>query len=110
MTDRSVEFNRHRRCLHGIACRMLGSKADAEDIYTPRERAALAWTEALTCVADGYVPDAVFEHARQHFEERELVDLALAVATINGWNRLCIAFRAEAGTCQPAKRSAAQAA
>jgi AhpD family alkylhydroperoxidase len=78
--------------------------------YTERERAALAWTEALTRVADGHVPDAVFEHARRHFNEAELVNLALAIVAINGWNRLCIAFRAEPGTYQPAKRPAAQAA
>jgi AhpD family alkylhydroperoxidase len=78
--------------------------------YTGRERAALAWTEALTRVADSHVPDEVFDVARKEFSERELVDLALAVVTINGWNRLCIAFRAEPGTYQPAKRPAAQAA
>jgi AhpD family alkylhydroperoxidase len=78
--------------------------------YTGRERAALAWTEALTRVADGHVPDEVFERARKEFNEKELVDLALAVVTINGWNRLCIGFRAEPGTYQPAARPAAQAA
>jgi alkylhydroperoxidase family enzyme len=69
--------------------------------YTPRERAALAWTEALTLIADGHVPDEVYAEAREHFGERELVDLSLAVVAINGWNRLSVAFRAEAGTYQP---------
>ena len=68
--------------------------------YTERERAALAWTEAVTRVADTHVPDEVFASARKHFTEKELVDLTLAVVAINGWNRLAIAFRAEAGTYQ----------
>ena len=54
--------------------------------YTERERAALAWTEALTLVTDGHVPDQVFEEARRHFGEKELVDLSLVIAGINGWN------------------------
>ena len=61
--------------------------------YTGRERAALAWTEAVTLVTDGHVPDAVYEAARQEFDEKELVDLTYAVVAINGWNRLAIAFR-----------------
>src|SRR5919202_1932233 len=70
--------------------------------YTPRERAALAWTEAVTLVADGHVPDKVFEEVRQHFTERELVDLTMALVAINSWNRLAIAFRSVPGTYQPA--------
>ena len=70
--------------------------------YTERERAALAWTEAVTKVSDGHVPDGVYAHARQHFAEKELVDLTLAVIAINGWNRLAISFRAAVGTYQPA--------
>ena len=62
-------------------------------LYTPRERAALAWTEALTLVAGKDVPDDVYEEGRRHFSEQELVDLTYAVITINGWNRMCIAFR-----------------
>ena len=69
--------------------------------YTARERAALAWTEALTLVADGHVPDEVYAEAREHFGEKELADLSLAVVAINGWNRLSIGFRTEAGTYQP---------
>jgi AhpD family alkylhydroperoxidase len=71
--------------------------------YTDRERAALAWIEALTLIRDGHVPDDVYEHARQQFSERELVDLAILAVAINGWNRLAIAFRAEAGSYQPPK-------
>jgi AhpD family alkylhydroperoxidase len=72
--------------------------------YTERERAALAWTEAVTRIADGHVPDDVYELARQQFTEKELVDLTLAVVAINGWNRLSIAFRALPARFQPASR------
>ena len=71
--------------------------------YTDRERAALAWTEAVTRVADTQVPDEVYEEVRPHFTEEELADLTFAVATINAWNRLAIASRAEPGKYQPAK-------
>jgi len=69
--------------------------------YTERERAALAWTEAVTKVADGHVPDEVYEHARQYFSEKELVDLTLVIIAINGWNRLAISCRTVPGTYQP---------
>ncbi|HWF05637.1 MAG TPA: carboxymuconolactone decarboxylase family protein [Candidatus Angelobacter sp.] len=71
--------------------------------YTDRERAALAWTEAVTLVANDHVPDAVYEEARQHFNEKELADLTFAVATINAWNRMAIASRTVPGQYQPAK-------
>lgn len=61
--------------------------------YSERERAALAWTEALTDVAHSHVPDEAFEAARAVFSEKELVDLTLAITTINSWNRFAIAFR-----------------
>jgi AhpD family alkylhydroperoxidase len=63
-------------------------------LYSDRERAALAWTEAVTLVSETHVPDDVFEEARRHFSEEELANLTLAVATINAWNRLSISFRA----------------
>jgi len=66
--------------------------------YTARERAALAWTEAVTFVATGQVPDAVHDEARRHFDDRELSNLTLLVATINAWNRLSIAARVAPGT------------
>jgi AhpD family alkylhydroperoxidase len=69
--------------------------------YTEREQAALAWTEAVTLVSESHVPDAVYEFAHQHFSEKELVDLTLAVIAINGWNRLAIAFRTVPGSYQP---------
>ena len=64
-------------------------------VFSPRERAALAWTEAVTLVTEGHVPDAVYEEARRHFSEKELVDLTYAVMAINAWNRLAIALRAQ---------------
>ncbi len=70
-------------------------------LYSARERAALEWTEAVTRVADGHVPDEVYRSAREHFNEEELVNLTYALVAINGWNRLCIAFRAQAGTYRP---------
>lgn len=69
--------------------------------YTERERAALAWAEAVTLVADTHVPDEVFEEARRHFTEEELVNLTLGVVAINGWNRLSISYRTTPGTYQP---------
>lgn len=72
--------------------------------YSERERAALEWTEAVTHVSDGHVADDVFESVRQHFSDKELVDLTLAIIAINGWNRLAIAFRTVPGTYQPAPR------
>jgi AhpD family alkylhydroperoxidase len=72
--------------------------------YTDRERAALAWTEAVTRISEGGVPDALYEEARQHFDEKELVDLNWAVAAINAWNRVAISFRSVPGTYKPARR------
>jgi AhpD family alkylhydroperoxidase len=74
--------------------------------FSERERAALQWTEALTLVADGHVPDAVFEAVRPHFTDDELVNLSLAISTINAWNRLSIAFRSVPGAYQPPVRKA----
>ncbi|HTI95554.1 MAG TPA: carboxymuconolactone decarboxylase family protein [Rudaea sp.] len=69
--------------------------------YSGRERAALAWTEALTRIAGNEVSDTLYGEARQHFSEKELVDLSLAIIAINGWNRLAIPFRSEPGHYQP---------
>lgn len=62
-------------------------------VYTDRERAALAWAEALTLVTIGHVPDEVYETATEHFSEEELIDLTLAITTVNTYNRFNIAFR-----------------
>ena len=69
--------------------------------YTPRERAALAWTESVTDVGRTGVPDDVYALARRHFSEEELVNLTMAVVAINGWNRLAVSFRAPVGTYEP---------
>jgi len=71
--------------------------------YTDRERAALAWTDAVTKVAETHVPDDLYNAVRKHFNEKELADLTLAIATINLWNRLNIAARTDAGTYQAPK-------
>lgn len=85
--------------------RLYGLDAWSESpYYTDRERAALAWTDAVTLVSRDRVPDAVFEEVRPHFTDQELADLTLAVAAINAWNRLCISTRIEPGTYQPAKQ------
>jgi AhpD family alkylhydroperoxidase len=73
--------------------------------YTERERAALAWTESLTLVAETRVPDEVYEEVRKHFSEKEIVDLTHVVAAINAWNRLGIAMRAVPGSYQPRQKS-----
>ena len=69
--------------------------------FTDRERAALAWTEAVTEISIAHVDDELFEEARRQFSEQELVNLTLAVITINGWNRLAIPFHSEVGGYQP---------
>lgn len=62
-------------------------------IYDAKERAVLRWTEAVTRVADTHVPDDVFAELKAHFNDEEIVNLTLAVGTINIWNRLAISFR-----------------
>lgn len=70
-------------------------------IYSARERAALAWTEAVTRLEPQHVPDEVYEQARAAFSEEELMVLTLAVVEINGWNRFAIAFQYAVGGYQP---------
>ena len=80
---------------HGESQRRLDVLSAWRDspIFSDRERAALAWTEAVTLIAQNGVPDDVYEESRLHFSEEEIVNLTLAVNTINGWNRLNVAFR-----------------
>jgi AhpD family alkylhydroperoxidase len=61
--------------------------------FNPRERAALGWAEAVTLLAESHVPDDVYQLAKAQFSEAELVDLTMAVTTINSWNRLAVSFR-----------------
>ncbi|SRR5579883_1014532 len=74
--------------------------------YTDRERAALAWTEAVTLISDTHAPEDVYQEIRAHFSEAETVNLTMLIATINAWNRLAISFRA----MPPVKAKAASAA
>ena len=79
-------------------------------LYSERERAALAWTEAVTLISQTHAPDAVYEEARRHFTEEELVKLTVAIAAINSWNRIAIGFRAvhpvKAAASEPARTAA----
>ncbi len=69
--------------------------------FTERERAALAWTDAVTLINETHVPDEVFNRAREYFSEKELVDLTIAIITVNGWSRLATSFRLVPGTYRP---------
>jgi AhpD family alkylhydroperoxidase len=71
--------------------------------YSDKERAALEWTEAVTLLSKSHVPDKIYHDVRMHFSEEEIVELTMAIITINGWNRLSISTRNVAGTYQPRK-------
>jgi len=75
-------------------------------LYTDRERAALAWTEAVTKLEKKNVPDDVYEEALRQFSEEELVDLTIAVIAINSWNRINVAFHTPAGDYVPGQHAA----
>jgi AhpD family alkylhydroperoxidase len=79
------------------------------DLYTPREKAALAWAEAVTKLEGQEVSDEVYETVKKEFSDEELIDLTLAVTLINSWNRFNIAFRTPAGAYQPGQWSNAAA-
>ncbi len=83
---------------------------EADSFFSERERAALEWTESLTLVAQTHVPDEVYERVRPHFTDEELVNLTLAVATINAWNRFGVGFRSDPGTYQPRQSATSEAA
>ncbi len=74
---------------------------DESPYYSDRERAALAWTDAVTLLSHGHVPDSVYEQVRAQFDDAEISALTLTVAMINSWNRLNVALRTEAGGYQP---------
>jgi AhpD family alkylhydroperoxidase len=74
--------------------------------YTPRERAAQEWTEAITLISKGGISEELYATVRKQFSEKELVDLTMAVVTINGWNRLAIGLGSDVGSYQPAARAA----
>jgi len=74
--------------------------------FSDRERAALAWAEAVTRVGDTHVPDELYHQTRKYFNEKELVDLTLAIVVINGWNRLAVSFHTLPGSYEPAATAA----
>lgn len=74
--------------------------------FTDRERAALAWTEALTLISHTHAPDDVYDEVKKQFSEKEIVDLTFVIGTINLWNRLAISLRAVPGRYKPAKAAA----
>ena len=73
------------------------------DFYTSRERAALAWTEAMTLISKNEISDGLYQEVASQFSEKEHVALTMAIVAINGWNRLAIGFRVEAGSYNPDK-------
>jgi AhpD family alkylhydroperoxidase len=101
---RASQINGCAYCIH-MHTRDARAKGESEErlylldawrespLYTDRERAALAWTEAVTLVSATHVPDAVFEELRRHFAEDEVVKLTMVVGVINAWNRIAISFR-----------------
>jgi alkylhydroperoxidase family enzyme len=86
---------RKERPIKDCTCSLRG---ESSPFYADRERAALAWTEAVTLAGDRHVPDDVYEEARKYFSEKEFT---LAIVAINGWNRLNISFRTVAGDYKP---------
>lgn len=74
--------------------------------FTDRERAALAWVEALTLIAETHAPDEVYQEVKKHFSEKEIVDLTMIAGTINFWNRLAISMRSLPGRYRPHKTAA----
>lgn len=74
-------------------------------VYTERERAALAWAEAVTRISDGDVPDEVYHNVRKQFSDEEVIDLTLGITTINSYNRFNIAFRTIGGSYQPGQHA-----
>ncbi|TPQ21809.1 carboxymuconolactone decarboxylase family protein [Streptomyces sporangiiformans] len=85
---------------HGVAekqVELLNAWEEAEDLYSERERAALALTEAVTVLTEGFVPDEVYERAARHFDDAELAHLIGLITVINGWNRLMVSRRVPPG-------------
>ena len=101
---RVLHRHAHQGRARGGRDRAAAVRADAwreTPFYTERERAALAWTEALTLIAETHAPDDVYEEVRKHFDEAELAALTVAVIAINAWNRVAIGTRMVPGTYQP---------
>lgn len=71
-------------------------------LFSPRERAALAWTEALTHLSPQGVPQEIYDAVHNQLTEKEMSDLGFLIITINGWNRMCVAFQTTPGSCDAA--------
>ena len=74
--------------------------------FTDRERAALEWTEAVTLISAEHISNALYDRIRQYFSGKEIIDLTMAVVSINGWNRLAIAFQTVPGTYKSSQKRA----
>jgi AhpD family alkylhydroperoxidase len=98
------------RALGETEQRLYGLSAWREtSFYTPRERNALAWTDAITNIQQGHAPDAVYQEAHREFGDAGIAQLTLAIAYINVWNRIMLAFKTEPGTYQPRPKTAVEA-
>jgi len=117
MKMRASQLNGCAYCIdmHSIDARALGEseqrlyELDAwreTPFCSDRERAALEWTEAITLVAQGHVPDSVYEEVKKYFSEKEIIDLSIVATVINMWNRMAIATRAVPGHYRHTPRSA----
>jgi AhpD family alkylhydroperoxidase len=91
--------------IHTKDARAMG-ETEQRPFFSPRERAALAWTEAVTDIGRSGVGDALYDEARAQFGDKELVDLTIAVIAINAWNRLAVTFRPTVGSHKPAAATA----
>jgi AhpD family alkylhydroperoxidase len=90
----TAELKKHNETAERIDCVANWRSSNA---YTQRERAALAWAEAVTNIQDGHAPDAVYEQVRLHFSDVETVNLTLVITTINAWNRIAISLGSHSG-------------
>lgn len=92
-----IDMHSHELAKHNDTPERIARTADPEgfDGFTHRELAALAWTDAVTNIQSGHASDEAYAAVREHFDEHDVVNLTLAIASINSWNRMAIAFRAE---------------
>ncbi|HSV02379.1 MAG TPA: carboxymuconolactone decarboxylase family protein [Phenylobacterium sp.] len=115
---RASQINGCAYCLHMHSADALKAGEDPKrlflldawresSLYSPRERAALGWTEALTRVAETHAPDEDFQALKPHFSDQQIADLTLAIGLINTWNRLAIGLRSEHPKDKPARETAA---
>jgi AhpD family alkylhydroperoxidase len=115
---RASQINGCAYCLHMHSADALKEGEDAKrlllldawresKLYSPRERAALAWTEALTNISETHAPDEDYDGLKGLFSDQEIGDLTLLAATINSWNRLAIGLRSEHPNDKPAKQTQA---